>query len=144
MHLGDKFRSPAKPSRCMNKRCFDLNNNLLKTDNCIFNFTSLNLSLTLNLSLEVYSSTCVLAKHSALEEWKLEQQHENQGHMEILDAFDELGCFRWYTEKKFAVASGTIPQKADSSNRIQLRCDRRQVCSKGRLFKSSSQVLRSR
>ena len=47
-------------------------------DNCIFNFTSLNLSLTLNLSLEVYSSTCVLAKHSALEAWKLQQQPENQ------------------------------------------------------------------
>ena len=83
MYLGDRFRSPAKPSRCIDKKCLDLKNNLLKTDNCIFDFTSLNLSLTVNLSLEVYSSASVLAKHSALEEWKLQQQPENQGHVEI-------------------------------------------------------------
>ena len=38
-------------------------------DNCILNITSLNLSL--NLNQEVYLSTFVLAKHSQLEEWKL-------------------------------------------------------------------------
>ena len=82
MYLGDKFCSPAKPSRCIDKRCLDL---ITSVENGQLHFQPQvsGLSLTLNLSLEVYSSTCFLAKHSALEEWKLQQQPENQGHVEI-------------------------------------------------------------
>ena len=30
MYLGDKFRSPAKPSRCIDKSCLDLKSNFCR------------------------------------------------------------------------------------------------------------------
>ena len=49
---------------------------------CQFNIFELE-SKSESESVEVYSSTCVVAKHSLLLEWKVKQQPENQGHVEI-------------------------------------------------------------
>ena len=81
MYLGDKFRSPAKPSRCIEKRYLDLK--ITSVDNGQLHFPLHVSEFESNSEGIRYSSTCILAKKSVLEEWKLQQQPKNQGYMEI-------------------------------------------------------------
>ena len=66
--LWRQSRYPGSLSYSVDKRCIDLRNlavkRLWKTDNCIFNSKSLDLSLILNMSLEGYPPTCIFVKQA--------------------------------------------------------------------------------
>ena len=87
MCFGDKSCSSGKLSNCIDKKCLDFKQlTITSVENRQLHFQfniSGSESKSESMSLEVHSSTCILVKHSPLEEWKLQKQPGNQGHVGI-------------------------------------------------------------